>query len=140
MSVAEEQIPLFDLPDEAKDEPQLSDFNGHLMLLRPTGTKTVDTSFGASDVTVADVVAITPAGKLVSLPQTYIFWKGVNDQLARAVGTNRWVAGILRQGAGRNSKAWSLGAPTAGEQARLADVMNSAEFRSIVHANSDEPF
>lgn len=134
------QDPLFDLPDEAKDEPQLSDFNGILMLFRPTGTKMVDTSFGPSDVTIADVVVITPAGKLVSLPQTFIFWKGVQEQLARALGTNRWVAGILRQGAGRNNKAWSLGAPTVGEQMRLADVMNSAEFRGIVDQNADVPF
>ena len=140
MTDTAQQAPLFDLPDEAKEEAQLSDFAGHLMLLRPTTTKSVDTSFGPADVTVADVVVILPSGKLTSLPQTFIFWKGVNEQLGRAIGTGRWVAGILRQGAGRNSKAWSLGAPTAGEQSRLADVMNSAEFRGIVHETADEPF
>lgn len=134
------QEALFDLPDEAKEDPQLSDFAGHLMLLRPTATKTVDTSFGPADVTVSDVVVITPAGKLVSLPNTFIFWKSVQEQIANRLGTNRWVAGILRQGAGKNAKAWSLGAPTAGEQMRLADIMNSPEFRGIMHETADEPF
>ena len=134
------QEPLFDLPEDAKEEPQLSDLAGHLMLLRPTSTKKVDTSFGAADVTVADVVAITPGGKLLSMPQTFIFWKGVQDQLAGKLGSGRWVAGILRQGAGRNAKAWSLGTPTQSEQGRLSDVMASKEFLAIVEDTAETPF
>lgn len=133
-------VPLFDLPDEAVEAPQLSDFNGNLMLIRPDSSKTVDTSFGPADVTVADVVVVTQSGKLVSLPETFIFWKGVTDQLASRLGSSRWVAGILRQGAGKNAKAWSLGAPTAGEQTRLAGVMESPEFLAIVHGSDEEPF
>ena len=138
--MSDQEQPLFDLPEDVKEDPQLSDLNGQLMLIRPTSTKKVDTSFGPADVTVADVVAVGPNGKLTVLPQTFIFWKGVQDQIAGKLGTNRWVAGILRQGAGKNAKAWSLGAPTAGEQMRLADVMNSGEFRAIVEDLNGEAF
>lgn len=134
------QEPLFDLPDEAQEPLQLSDLAGHLMFFRPTATKKVDTSFGASDVTVADIVAVQPNGKLLSMPDTYIFWRGVNEQLSSKLGSGRWVAGILRQGAGKNSKAWSLGAPSAVEQGRLADIINSGEFREIVNGLNEEPF
>lgn len=131
---------LFDLPDEAKEDAQLSDFAGSLVLIRPTSTKKVETSFGATDVTVADVVAISSAGKLVSMPNTFIFWKGVQDQLASKLGTHRWVAGVLRQGAGKNSKAWSLGVPTDGERQRLTDVMASKEFLGLMEDLNEEPF
>lgn len=117
------QAPPFASPDDAPSD-RLGDYDDSLMLIWPLSTKTVDTEFGASDVTEAHVTVALEGGKVVTLPNSLIFWKSVRSQLERFVGTDQAVAGKLVQGAGRNKKAFSLLAATAADHPALMAALD----------------
>lgn len=128
--------PLFDDADGIAPSQNLGDYDNRLVLVLPLEEGVLSTTFGNSDVIWSDVMIYNPAGPwtrapLVWLPNTPVFWKGIQKQIGGKVGKGRWVAGRLRQ-LSRKDKAWALQDLQASERDLLAEVMNSPEFAELV--------
>ena len=91
-----------------------ADYNGRLLLIEPHAVKTdIQTSFGPSDAVQADVVVLDGDDAGTEYPDTLIFPKVLQSQVAGRIGQK--VLGRLGQGQAKpgQSAPWMLAEATA---------------------------
>jgi len=114
----------FDRPDAPGRDPDSPQFDmkahlGDLLVVQVQDVQRgVETEYGPTNVIVADVFVIDPAGTISdTYPETWLFGRVLFDQLREKRG--RTVLGILEQGEKRPGKnpPWRLGDATEAQEA-----------------------
>jgi hypothetical protein len=107
---------LFDAPSTGV---KLTEFEGALLLLRPTEEqKGINTAYGLADAISADVTVLDGKDAGQEHPGVLIFQKALQGQLRQKIGTGRFVLGRLGRGIAKpgQSAPWILTSPTDADQ------------------------
>lgn len=107
---------MFDAPSTGV---KLTEFEGNLLLLRPTEEqKGINTAFGAADAVAADVTVLDGKDAGHQHSGVLIFQKALQGQLRPKIGTGRLVLGRLGRGVAKpgQSAPWILTEPTEADK------------------------
>lgn len=120
---------IFTLPADAKGSgANMSDFEGRLIILKPTGEEqTVDTKMGESTYIPADVLDVeSPQDGWQSV---WVFSAGVRSQLKAAARQGKPIVGVLGHGDAKPGKSapWLVLDPDAKQIAAAREAFVKAD-------------
>jgi hypothetical protein len=121
------------MTDDMFDTPatgvKITDFDGALLLLKPTAVQELENSqYSSKDVTVTDITVLDGPHAGEHHPGSYVYQKVLQGQLRPSIGTGRMVLGRLGLGVAKpgQSAPWILADPTDADKQKARDHLVKA--------------